>query len=381
MASQEPFWYGVDSYDQYIQNSKRDVNFMVQQFEMKKSADAYARRQVHKTGVLNTNILHNYKLTDDLFLRQTTTPDGKSHGMVMFLDLSGSMSGITNKTVKQILTLVQFCRKVQIPFDVYTFTTGTNYRGVTPVQDDVSYQDLALVNVLTSNCKSKQLDTDMRNLFLHSMWCDGYQRSNAASVLAMGGTPLNNALTLAPQLISEFKARTKAQKVSFVCITDGESAPLSYYTERQYRYGDPELRPTYEYYKDTMMRYQGKSSVFEFGRHGTGQIAKWVEDNTEDVTITNIFLGTQGVSTHYLRHFGVEMSKDFNKNNGFVAHTDEFWQTICVLSPKGFKDPESDELNVEDGASKAKIKSALKKQLKNKMSSKVILTQLVDQFS
>ena len=129
------------------------------------------------------------------------------------------------------------------------------------------------------------------------------------------------------------------------------------------------------------MRYQGRSSVFEFGRHGTGQIAKWVEDNTEDVTITNIFLGTQGVSTHYLKHFGVEMSKDFNKNNGFVAHTDEFWQTICVLSPKGFKDPESDELNVEDGASKAKIKSALKKQLKNKMSSKVILTQLVDQFS
>ena len=27
------------------------VSFMAQQFEMKKSADAYARQQIHKTGV------------------------------------------------------------------------------------------------------------------------------------------------------------------------------------------------------------------------------------------------------------------------------------------------------------------------------------------
>ena len=94
---------------------KSDVNHMVQQFEMKKSADAYARQQTHKTGVLDTNRLHNYKLTDDIFLRQSITPDGKCHGMVMYLDWSGSMADISFETVKQIITLVQFCRKVQIP--------------------------------------------------------------------------------------------------------------------------------------------------------------------------------------------------------------------------------------------------------------------------
>ena len=95
---------------------------MAQQFEMKKSADAYARQQIHKTGVLNTNVLHNYKLTDDLFVRQSVVPDGKNHGLPMLIDWSGSMSDNIVATVKQLLVLVSFCRKVGIPFDVYTFT-------------------------------------------------------------------------------------------------------------------------------------------------------------------------------------------------------------------------------------------------------------------
>ena len=80
---------------------------MVQQFEMKKSQMHTPRQQIHKTGVLNTELLHNYKLTDDLFLRQTVTPDGKNHGLYMLVDWSGSMSDHILETVKQILVLVQ----------------------------------------------------------------------------------------------------------------------------------------------------------------------------------------------------------------------------------------------------------------------------------
>ena len=73
-----------DRLHKYLNRIKGDVNHMVQQFEMKKSADAYARASQHKTGVLNTNLLHNYKINDDLFLRQSVTPDGKCHGMGCF---------------------------------------------------------------------------------------------------------------------------------------------------------------------------------------------------------------------------------------------------------------------------------------------------------
>ena len=50
------------------------------------------------------------------------------------------------------------------------------------------------------------------------------------------------------------------------------------------------------------------------------------------------------------------------------------------MNPRSFTDS-TDELEVEQGAGKAKVKSALKKFLKNKTTSKVLLSTLVTQFS
>ena len=47
---------------------------------MKKSADEYRRAAVSKTGVINTNQLFKYKLTDDIFKKVTVIPEGKNHG-------------------------------------------------------------------------------------------------------------------------------------------------------------------------------------------------------------------------------------------------------------------------------------------------------------
>ena len=62
----------------FLLSTKKEVNPMVQRFEMKKAADAHARATVNKTGVLNTSRLHQYQLTDDIFLRRTVTHDGKN---------------------------------------------------------------------------------------------------------------------------------------------------------------------------------------------------------------------------------------------------------------------------------------------------------------
>ena len=167
-----------DRLHKYLSQIKGDVNHMVQQFEMKKSADAYARASQHKTGVLNTNLLHNYKINDDLFLRQTVTPEGKCHGMVMFLDWSGSMSEISFSTVKQIIVLAQFCRKVQIPFDVYLFTTCGRDRDMLVDDFDrvgtLCHEAVGLTQVLTSRANKKQLEEDMFHL-----WCAGKITNNS----------------------------------------------------------------------------------------------------------------------------------------------------------------------------------------------------------
>ena len=45
---------------------------MVKEFEMKKSADQYARAATAKTGTLDMGALHTYKFNDDLFKKVTT---------------------------------------------------------------------------------------------------------------------------------------------------------------------------------------------------------------------------------------------------------------------------------------------------------------------
>ena len=109
-------------YKTFRKQSQKEVNYLVKEFECRKSADAYARAGTAKTGVLNTGLLHTYKYNEDLFKRVTVVPDGKNHGMIFILDWSGSMCYELLATVKQLINLTSFCKKVQIPFEVYAFT-------------------------------------------------------------------------------------------------------------------------------------------------------------------------------------------------------------------------------------------------------------------
>ena len=53
-------------------DSKKTVAYMVKEFEMKKSADAYAWKTTSKTGMLDMGQLHTYKYNDDIFAKVTT---------------------------------------------------------------------------------------------------------------------------------------------------------------------------------------------------------------------------------------------------------------------------------------------------------------------
>ena len=365
----------------FLSSIKSDVNHMVQQFEMKKSADAYARQSVHKTGVLNTNALHNYKLTDDIFLRQTVTPDGKCHGMVMLLDWSGSMQDIAFATIKQIITLVQFCRKVQIPFEVYTFTTGDSdmYNKPYALKNTVAHSVSRIVQVITSQAKKQQLEDD-----IFTLWCTGkgsYSSNLPSSpYLAMGGTPLNNTLLLIPDIIKRFRQQTGAQKVSFVCITDGESSPPQFYEEYTTYRGVDSVKVSMPYYQKVMLKDGHKVYVIEEHMSATGSIINYIKDKCSDVYITNLYLGSGQRSRQYMLNYGIAINEaKFRKQGCFVAKSDT-WPLIGVINPKTFGDT-TDEIDVQDGASKAKIKSALTKMLKQKNNSKVLLTQMVHEFA
>lgn len=235
-----------NEYKKYKVSAQKEVNYLVKEFECKKSADAYARQATSRTGVLDTKMLHTYKYNEDLFKKVTVLPDGKNHGLIFVLDWSGSMVDVLLDTVKQLLNLTWFCKKVQIPFEVYAFTYDWN-----PYILDSEIEELPLkaeqkagmleinkrfnmLNFLSSRTNAKQFEQQCINLFRCAYsfrYAHSYVCPNGVS---LSGTPLNEAIVTLNNIIPQFKQQNKLQKVNCVILTDGEGCDLAYYYEYPY---------------------------------------------------------------------------------------------------------------------------------------------------
>ena len=61
--------------------------------------------------------------------------------LLFVLDWSGSMANELIATVKQVLNLTAFCKKVQIPFEVYAFTNEWFLLNVQKMKDNYASYD------------------------------------------------------------------------------------------------------------------------------------------------------------------------------------------------------------------------------------------------
>jgi hypothetical protein len=238
-------------YMQFRSEAQREVNYLVKEFEMRKSADQYARSSTAKTGILDTALLHTYKWNEDVFKKINVVPDGKNHGLIFILDWSGSMGNILQDTAKQLLNLAWFCKKVQIPFDIYAFTNDywyyksydhyTQTRIKSPrIQKPKSGQvklcdNFNLLNLVSSNGRNgKDLEAQLKNFWRLAAGEAGYCGYHLPPGYALSGTPLHEAAISLTALIPDFQKRNKVQKTNVIILTDGESASINYYTDQTY---------------------------------------------------------------------------------------------------------------------------------------------------
>jgi len=247
----------VADYKKFQKNQSKAVNYMVKEFELKKAATAHSRTKQDKSGVVDPLKLHSYKFNDDIFKRLTVTPDGKNHGLMMFIDWSGSMSDKLAPTIEQLMNLTMFCRKVQIPFEVYAFSNNTSYNNtrdedgnLTRVFPKVEYQDgditidshLTLLNFVSSKMTAKEYDEGMTNLYFMSIRY-GYDRyayrgrnydyeaakaeqwkDDLHSIPAgynLSSTPLNESIMAAMKMVPAFQRKYNIDKMNTVFLTDG----------------------------------------------------------------------------------------------------------------------------------------------------------------
>ena len=244
----------LSRYSKFKSDSMKTVNYLVKEFEMKKSATAYKRASTSKTGVIDPMMLSKYKFTDDIFKKLTIVPDAKNHGMIILVDWSGSMSDVLPSVIQQLMNLAWFCRKINIPFEVYAFSNYYRYdydtrsRNLTESFDlksgDINMKDFKLVNFLSHKMSNQDFEHGMLNMYL-TLECtdnrgygskqivdwsdtdnDGNYLSRPISLpscMHLGSTPLNQALATMIDLIPKFKSKYNIEKLSFITLTDGAS--------------------------------------------------------------------------------------------------------------------------------------------------------------
>ena len=371
----------------FKKDARKEVSYLVKEFECRKSASAYARAAIARTGVLDTSKLHTYKFNEDIFKKVTVLPDGKNHGLVFLLDWSGSMQYYLQDTLKQLYNLIWFCKKVQIPFEVYAFTNEWGNRdwhsysigsgdfgklyekkaGMIAIDNQFS-----LMNLFTSEVNGKTLEKQMLNIWrvVHSFREYGLSYPRG---LALSGTPLNEALITFRKLLPEFQKKAKVEKVQCIVLTDGEAGPLSHHIEVKRDWEDEPYLGTRRCIPEvTFIRDRKVGRTYTIG-HKHSDFTDALLENLQDRLPNVNFIGIRVLSSRdgmrFARHYNANekelniMEKDWKKSKSYIIKNSGYDAYIVMSSHHLNQDSE---FEVKEDATKSQIKTAFAKSLKTK---------------
>lgn len=428
-------WDGADQLRKIWERHNMPViNNMAKQFEMKKSADVHRRTLTTKTGRLDMNRLHAYKTSEDIFLSAQSVADGQNHGLQMFIDWSGSMSSSLASTCSQLLNLVYFAKKANIPFDVYAFTsqisTTDNGRSLTDEEkeareayrqlpmnehsDNLKLDKFRLLHFLSSDMNPRQFRRAVQQMMIiisqymrngrpgkmktifgqeiediqQMIKVDdtrSYHRRYIPTSLHLGCTPLNECILAAKDIVNNFKTNHNVQICNTVFLTDGQSSSnIDTVVER------PD-GTTYSTYSDIYIK-SGRKEFNISTRNGydsTNQLLRWLEAETQSNVLGFYICSVSQFRTNLgWKLFGeydydkqAEMYSNY-KSSGFAVLPDhpgynEFY--ALDLDKKQSKAKTFDDL--DDSASYVKLRNAFIKKANNKKAIRTIMVRFAEIFA
>jgi hypothetical protein len=411
---------GTLAYNDWLSVNKKAVNHMVKEFEMRKSAAEYARASVSKTGVIDTVKMNHYKLTDDIFKKVTILPEGKNHGFIMYLDMSGSMQDYMYETVEQTLLLAHFAKQINVPFRVYGFTsTLSRYRhwdpdnqpkvadagGHTGVVNPIGVSLLELFSDKMSRAQltfmSKALLSNyIRNRSKKEKWNFVTKHNIRYSdvnwvytdpILNLGGTPLNHALTVGTPLARDFRASNRIDILNTILLTDGMSHDLESFGVDSYNsrfvsdkklitYTCPLNKKTYKLRIYPSRLGLQTDALMQMYKDVTGSsiIGYRIESNkTRDL----VHCYSQLKGTRLGSDAEDELAKQY-RSDGWVKVDNAIGYDECfILNSKSMAIEDNKMDDLASDASKAKIRGAFKKAQGNTKKSRRMLTDLMERVS
>ena len=413
--------YGVKLLKKFKSTNDKMVSYMVKEFEMKKAADIHRRAYNSKKGTLDMNKVHAYKYSENLFQQITNLPEGKNHGMVMFIDWSGSMHNYMKETIEQLINLTMFCSKVQIPFEVYAFSD--HYRDWKDAENDYYreqnrnslYDETALgkkvanykknnivvsngfrlMNLFSSRMRNRELNNAYQNFLMiaegfseryHRYYSSDYRYFGMPNNFSLGGTPLNDTIVVAKSVIEEFRMKSRAQIVNAVFLTDGQSNQCNEYlnsaneVERFNRYS--------VHIDDPVTRMRVFPEDVERSNHKVTSLLLLALKRSLGINLLGFFL-TSGSGRRNASNLGYVMSRYpteedqalFRKEK-FLIDSETAYDELYIINTKGLEIDEVDHMNsVQVGSSKAEIRKALKKNTKGKLQNRILLNAFIEKVA
>ena len=402
--------------------SLKTVNYLVKEFEMRKSATLYKRAQSAKSGQLDMKKIYGFQINDDLFKRVQIIPEGKNHGMMILLDWSGSMQQVIKQTIEQVINLAMFCQRINIPYRVYAFSS--QYRDEEKFEKEMAERQLMSYEErqkfweelrAQSEARSKEevgyfesRDFHMLELFNNKMTSVDFWkmaemltdwRLQWSRRYALGGTPLNEALTWVYQNIGKFIEKNNIEKMTFITLTDGEGGNLQgtktlrARTVKEYGYYDRDkevqVPTTYvkhkHFYRDDVTKKTYR--VSDNNTAQTRMLVKMIKDRWNVKTVgfyitrnskRDLYWAVRsntGESDSSAYHMIEKMRKGF-REDGFFSMKNAGRDEMFIIPTNKMKIDDG-ELTASGDMTARKLASQFGKYLNQKKTSRVLLSRFI----
>jgi len=389
--------FSNEKYRQFIDETQRFVSVLRKEFELRKAAYQYSKATVSKTGVINVDKLYGYRYTDDIFLSTMQLANAKNHGMIMFIDYSGSMSSVLKHVLKHIITLCLFCKSVGIPFQVYTFCGNIlaveRYKKLKIEFEKESTVDISrvvMLDLINSNMKKSEFQRAIQDLYIRSEHSDAF-----SEIEYLGDTPLNEVVIMAHKLVPQFQAKHGVQKMNVLFLTDGDGCTLNFIKNNRY---DEKTYDRKGYARRVDMSLNGKKFISELHQGDCCEKLLGHLKATTGCNIIGFYIPSTRANTK-TRIIGALAKKEGNNwMKGAQLWDDKFQyeyrnnKSICISKVHGYDqyfvvasgndlDVQSDELEITENMSRSTMAKEFSKFNKSKKNNRIFATKFAESLS
>lgn len=320
------------------------------------------------------------------------------------------MANNLEETIKQMMLLVIFSRKLKIPFEVYAFSDICSH--YLPITKKIKYtknfkeglfitpQNMCLLNLLSSNMNDNDfkymcsilLGTSFKDYSVPDIILN--KNSNyypTPRFLNLGKTPLSEAVILAMDILPKFKNKHKLDKVHNMFLTDGDTTDtfVLFKEDNPIKLGslyqnigtykirsiDDRYNPQYKIYlRNNTTKIIKPINKGHIRLQITISLLEMLKDEIEGNSIGFRIIGNE---LHRLTHHfsdNVDTLKKQLNSNKFTEVNSSFYDKYFFL--KKYKS-DSDELTLSDDMSMKKMCGAFIKSIKRNETNKIFLSQFI----